>query len=217
MRYHAIAALLAIAAAGALPAPARGQLGARPADEWIKMLEAPARIAGLRIDEVISKLGLKDGDVVADLGAGAGVFSLPLARAVGPKGKVYAVEIEAGLVDHIRRKAREVDVPNVHPVLGKVADPALPSSDVDLAFMHDVLHHVENRTEYLKRTAAYLKPAGRFAFVELDPKTGAHRDDPKLQITNAQLDAWMADLGFRLSEEIRMFEDKRFAIYARGR
>ncbi len=208
------AALVALAvAAAALPAVA-GQLAARPAEEWIKMLDAPARVAGLRVDEVIAKLRLRPGDVVADLGAGAGAFSLPLARRVGPEGKVYAVEIEQGLVDYIGRKAKDQQVGNVHPILGRFVDPALPSADVDLAFMHDVLHHVEDRPGYLRHASKYLKPGGRFAFVELDAKTGAHRHDATLQITKAQLTAWMADIGFALSDEFPMFEDKWYVVYA---
>ncbi len=209
------AALVALAVwTAALPAAAR-QLGARPAEEWITMLDAPARVAGLRVDEVIAKLRLKPGDVVADLGAGAGAFSLPLARGVGPEGKVYAVEIEQGLVDYIGRKAKDQRIGNVHPILGRFGDPALPSADVDVAFMHDVLHHVEDRPGYLRHASKYLKPGGRFAFVELDAKTGAHRNDAKLQITKEQLNAWMADIGFALAEEFPMFEDKWYVVYAR--
>lgn len=209
------AALVALAvSAAAVPTAAR-QLAARPAEEWIRMLDAPARVAGLRVDEVIAKLRLKPGDVVADLGAGAGAFSLPLARAVAPQGKVYAVEIDRGLVDYIARKAKDQQVANVHPILGRFVDPALPSADVDLAFMHDVLHHVEDRPAYLRHASKYLKAGGRFAFVELDAKTGAHRHDATLQITKEQLTAWMADLGFAVSEEFPMFQDKWYVVYAR--
>jgi ubiquinone/menaquinone biosynthesis C-methylase UbiE len=209
------AVALALGLSGALLQGDGRQLAARPADEWIRMLEAPARVANLRVDEIIAKLGLKPGDVVADLGAGAGAFALPLARAVGPEGKVYAVEIEQGLVDHIARKAREQQAANVQAVLGKFADPALPASDVDLVFMHDVLHHVEDRQAYLKNAARYVKTGGRFAFVELDAKTGAHRDDPKLQLTREQLAAWMADVGFAPLDEFQMFKDKWFVVFAR--
>jgi ubiquinone/menaquinone biosynthesis C-methylase UbiE len=211
------AALVALAVSAAvIPAAAR-QLAARPAEEWIKMLDAPARVAGLRVGEVVEKLRLEPGDVVADLGAGAGAFSLPLARAVAPGGKVYAVEIDEGLVDYIARKAKDHQVANVHALLGRFADPALPASDVDVAFMHDVLHHIENRPAFLRNASKYLKADGRFAFVELDAKTGAHKDDPKLQVTKEQLAAWMADIGFHLSEEFQIFNDKWYVVYARKR
>ena len=81
-----------------------GQLASRPADEWVKTLESPTRIASLKIDETIAKLQLKPGDVVADIGAGSGVFDAPLAAAVtsgATRGKVYAVDIDQGLLDEM--------------------------------------------------------------------------------------------------------------------
>ena len=61
-----------------LPAPATGQLASRPAEAWSKMLDQPERLAGLRVEEVLARLQLKPGQVVADLGAGTGVFSVPM-------------------------------------------------------------------------------------------------------------------------------------------
>jgi ubiquinone/menaquinone biosynthesis C-methylase UbiE len=210
----AVAAACALALALSTPTVA-GQLGARSTEEWIKTLENPSRIAGLKIDQIISSLKLKPGDTVADLGAGAGAFSIPLARAVGPSGKVYAVEIDQGLVDYLRRKAADQKAGIVQPILGKFTDPALPARDVDLAFMHDVLHHVQDREAYLKSAAAYIKPGGRFAFVEFYAVLGPHRADPTLQVTNVQLRQWMAGLGFEQTDELRLFEDRWFVIYTR--
>jgi ubiquinone/menaquinone biosynthesis C-methylase UbiE len=192
-----------------------GQLGSRPAEEWIKTLEAPTRVAGLKIDQVVASLGLEPGQVVADLGAGTGLFSVPLAKAVGPSGKVYAVEIDQGLLDYITRKAKEQAAPNVLPVLGKAADPALPAADVDLAFLHDVLHHIGDRPAYLKQVARYLKPSGRIAVVDLNPATGPHRDDAKLQVTKEGVRSWLSDIGFAPAQEFALFEDKWFVVYAR--
>jgi SAM-dependent methyltransferase len=192
-----------------------GQLASRPTPEWIARLERPERIKELKIDEILSKLQLRPGTVVADLGAGPGVFSLPLAKAVSPGGKVYAVEIDQQFLDHINGKLRDQNVKNVVPVLGKFTDPNLPAKDVDVAFFHDVLHHVEDRATYLKNLAPYVKPSGRVAVVELDPETGSHRDDPKLRLTKEQVAAWMADAGFKPVEEFDLFKDKWFVIYAR--
>lgn len=198
-----------------LAQPAAEQLASRPAEEWIKTLEAPARIAGLKVDEVIAKLQLKPGSVVADLGAGSGIFTVPLARAVGSAGKVYAVEIDKGFFEYIERKAIEQNVANVRTVLGQFADPALPAADVDLAFLHDVLHHVEDKAGYLKQVVRYLTPAGRIAVVEFDGPKGPHRDDPKMQVAQKDLTAWLADVGFVPSEDISLFEDKWYVIYRR--
>jgi ubiquinone/menaquinone biosynthesis C-methylase UbiE len=208
-----LAALLLVTSLS--PVIAEPQLASRPAPEWIQRLERPERIAELRIDEILAKLQLKPGTVVADLGAGPGVFTLPIAKAVSPGGKVYAVEIQQEFLDHIARKTKEQNVTNAVPVLGKYTDPNLPAKDVDVAFFHDVLHHVENRAEYLKNLAPYVKPSGRIAVVELDPVKGSHRDDPKLRLTKEQVAAWMADAGFKPVEEFNMFDDKWFVVYAR--
>jgi ubiquinone/menaquinone biosynthesis C-methylase UbiE len=191
------------------------QLGSRSAEDWIALLEAPARVAALKVDEIIGRLDLAPGQVVADLGAGTGVFTLPLAEAVGPKGRVYAVDIDPALVDYIRQKAEKRKVANVVPVLGKPGDPALPAADVDLAFMHDVLHHIEDRVGYLKQTVRYMKPGARMAFVEMDPVKGAHRNDAKLQLTPQQLDRWMSDLGFTQTGTYPVGDDKWYVLYTR--
>jgi ubiquinone/menaquinone biosynthesis C-methylase UbiE len=190
------------------------QLASRPAAEWTKTLESPERVAGLRTDEVIGRLNLKPGDVVADLGAGTGLFSLPLARAV-PSGRVYAVELDEGFLTQIRAKAKAGNVPNIVPVLGKFTDPALPARDVDVAFFHDVLHHVENRAAYLKSVAGYLKPAGRIAVIEFNPGDSPHKAEPQLVVSKEQAAGWMADAGLVPAEDIQLFPDKYFVVYRR--
>lgn len=172
------------------------QLGGRPADTWITMMERPERIAGLKVDEILERLDLKPGQAVADVGAGPGIFSFALAKAVGPTGKVYAEEVDPAFIDRINQKLQEQQVTNVQPVLGAFTDPKLPAA-VDLAFFHDVLHHVEDRAGFLKTLAPSVKPDGRIAIIEYDGLNGPHKAVPALQITKEQLDAWMADIGFK--------------------
>ena len=207
----AIVALISVSGA-TLPA----QLASRPAPDWITRLERPDRIAGLKIDYIIEKLALRPGQVVADLGAGPGVISLPMAKAVGPNGKVYAVDIDQAFIDHINMRAKEQRVPNLTAVLGQFSDPGLPARDVDVALFHDVLHHIKDRAAYLKNTAKYVKPSGKIAIVELDPKTGSHRNEPELTVTKDQAKAWLADAGFQPVQEFDgLTENKWFVVYAR--
>lgn len=191
------------------------QLGTRPADAWIATLENPNRVAALKVDEVVSRLRLRPGSTVADIGAGAGAFEGALSAAVTPTGTVYAVDIEQGLLDHIAARAKTLGLSNVRVVLGKFTDPALPSRNVDAALIYDVLHHIKDRDTYLKNLAGYLAPGGRIAVVDFVAGKGGHVKDAEQQITRQQTDAWMAAAGLKPVEEIALFDDKWFAIYAK--
>lgn len=192
------------------------QLGGRPTTAWIAMMERPERIAGLKVDEIVSRLDLTSGQVVADIGAGPGIFSVALAKAVGPTGKVYAEEVDQAFIDRINQTVQEQQITNVQPVLGAFTDPKLPTA-VDLAFFHDVLHHIEDRTGFLKTLAPRIKPNGRIAVIEYDALNGPHKAAPALQITKEQLDAWMDEIGFKPTRRVEdLFTDPRwFVIYSR--
>jgi ubiquinone/menaquinone biosynthesis C-methylase UbiE len=198
-------------------AGAAAQLGSRPADEWIATLDGPQRVASLRIDEVVAAVNVRPGQTVADIGAGSGLFSVPLGRAAGQKGRVYAVEIDAGFFSQIRRRAAEAGVDNVETVLGKFTDPALPVKTIDVAFFHDVLHHIAERPAYLKAVARYLAPDGRIVVVDYQAGMGPHPGHPELEVSRAQLEAWMSAAGLTEVQAIEMFPDKYFLTFARRR
>ena len=181
----------------------RAQLAPRKAEEWEKTLESPNRAATQKVAEVLSDLSLKPGMIVADIGAGSGFFSRPLAKAVSPGGKVYAVDIQQGLLDYIDKRDKEENIRNIQTVLGEFDDPKLPARDIDLAFINDVLHHIEHRAVYLKALGTYIKPAGRIAIIEMnkdDPNTG-HKNQPELLVGRDEILHWMSEAGFKLIEE----------------
>jgi ubiquinone/menaquinone biosynthesis C-methylase UbiE len=198
-----------------IPSVANGQLASRPAEEWRKTLDQPTRVDGLKIDEIIARLALKPGLIVADLGAGTGLFSVPMAKAVAAGGRVYAVEIDKGFLPIIETKAKESSLSNVRTVLGEFTDPKLPAQDVDVAFMHDVLHHVENRAGYIKAAARYIKQNGRFAVIDYRPEQSPHRDQPDLIVSEEQVTAWMKAAGFNRVEKVELFPDKYFVVFSR--
>ena len=207
--------LVALVALAASSTPSFAQLGSRPAEDWITRLERPERVAALKTAEVIEKLGLKKGDVVADLGAGAGVFAWPLARAIAP-GTLFAVEVDKAFIAHLEKRAKEQQITNVRPVLGQYDDPLLPEK-VDLAFFHDVLHHIEHREAYLKKVASYLKPDGRIAVIELDADKpdASHGKEPQLQVRRPEVQTWMAAAGLQKIGEYDLFQDKWFVVYGK--
>lgn len=198
-----------------LPLSAGPQLSSRPAGEWVKVLETPERLAGLRVDDVVARIGLRPGDVVADLGAGTGPFVPAFAKAVGPKGKVYAVDVDRGFFPYIEQKAKEAGANNVQTVLGEFADPKLPSADLDVAFFHDVVHHIENREGYLKALVKYLKPSARIVVIDYNAAQSPHAKEPALQVTREQAAAWLSRLGFKPIQDVPLFEDKWFVVFGR--
>src|ERR1700687_3751096 len=127
-------------------------------------MDKPDRV--LKIDEVIAKLELKPGDIVADIGSGSGAFSIPMAKAIAPNGILYAVDIDQVMLDHVAARAREAGVTNLRTVLGDYDDPKLPVKNVDIAFFPRVLHMIEHRQAYLNATAKYLKPDGRVVVID---------------------------------------------------
>lgn len=207
--------LLAVCALVALPlaaSPALAQLGGRPAAEWIPTLDNPARLSSMKIPEVIAALKIQPGDIVADVGAGSGALTGPLAKATGPGGVLYAADIEEGLLAHIRQRMEADGVTNVRTVRGGFTDPMLPVP-VDLAFMNDVLHHVSDRATYVKSLAGYLKSGGRLAIIEFTPEGSPHKGQPDLIVTEAQTDAWARDAGLLPTERIPLYDDRYFVVY----
>jgi precorrin-6B methylase 2 len=195
--------------------------------EWIRRLDRPDRIPGLKIADVVACLKLKPGDVVADIGAGTGAYTIPFARAVAPSGKALAVDIWPDLLEYISAKAGAERVVNLQTVLAKRDDPNLQKKQVDVAFFHDVFHNMNDRQAYLRVLKPYLKPGGRIAIIEqeFNDPIAKKWDKPEDRITREQVKGWMTNAGFRLSAEFDIFEgannpkgaempDRWFVVYA---
>ncbi len=135
-----------------------GHLGAN----W---LERPEREREERTDLLIDSLPLEPDDVVADIGAGTGYFSFPIARRV-PDGKVLAVDIQQEMLDIIESRRASGAEKNVETVLGAVDDPRLPEAAVDLVLIVDAYHEFSHPREMGEAIARALKPGGRLVLIE---------------------------------------------------
>jgi len=150
-------------------------------------LERPERESEERPDLLLEALALKSGDCVADIGAGSGYYTRKLAKLVGEKGVIYAVDIQPEMLELLTNKMAELKIRNVKPILGTVTDPKLPSASVDLVLMVDVYHEFDYPFEMVKAMTTALKPGGRLVFVEFrgeDPKVPIKRVH---KMTEAQL------------------------------
>jgi len=128
--------------------------------------DSPDRNAWQKPEAVMRMLGLQQGDTVADIGAGTGYFTRILSGLAGPQGRVYAVDVEQAMLDHLRGRD-DIQFPdNIVPVLAAPDDPKLPDGELDLIFTANTWHHIDNRPAYLERLRRALKPYGRLVIID---------------------------------------------------
>jgi ubiquinone/menaquinone biosynthesis C-methylase UbiE len=135
-------------------------------DAYIRRMEEPERAEWQRPDEVLRAVGVEPGSTVADIGAGPGYFTLRLARAVGPGGQVYAVDVVPEMVAALRERIDRAGLGNVTPVLARGGDPLLPAASCDLVLVVDTFHHFPDGPAYLRLLARKLRPGGRVVNID---------------------------------------------------
>jgi ubiquinone/menaquinone biosynthesis C-methylase UbiE len=164
--------------------------------------------------KVIAALKLQPGAVVADLGSGGGYFTFRLGEAVGPTGKVYAVDIDPGMVELIAKTAKEKALAHIQPVLAKPDDPLLPKAGVDLIFTSNTYHHIDNRVIYFANLRQYLRAGGRVAILDFDRRAwleGLLRHYTPSEFIQRE----MEQAGYRLLEEFDFLDRQSFLLFAR--
>ena len=139
-------------------------------------LERPERENEEAPSKAIDALDLKPGMVVADIGAGSGYYASRMAKRVGPSGRVYATDIQPGMIALLERRITAEGLTNVTTVLGGMDDPKLPAKSIDLAIMVDVYHELQEPQVFLQRLKDVFKPGGRLVLVEF------RKEDPKVPI-----------------------------------
>jgi ubiquinone/menaquinone biosynthesis C-methylase UbiE len=153
---------------------------------------------GLRLLKVVK------GSSVGDVGAGSGYMSLRLARLVGAEGKVYAVDVQPGMLELLQQNAAKAKVANIVPVLGAIDDPKLPAATLDLIIMVDVYHEFSQPQKMLQRMREALKPGGRLALFEYRAEDPEVPILPLHKMTKAQVKTEVEAEGFK---QTRVFDD----------
>jgi len=171
-------------------APMMGVMGA----PW---LDRPERMSEERPDLAVKLLALKPGMAVADIGAGTGYYTELLSKEVGANGKVYATEVQIGMLRYLEIRKKQKQLDNVEVVRGGMETTGLPSSSVDLAVMVDVYHEFQKPMEMMADLMRALKPGGQVALIEY------RKEDPRVPIledhkmTEKQIRKELAAAGFR--------------------
>jgi len=163
---------------------------------------------------VIESLQIRPGAMVADLGAGGGYFTFRLAKAVGPAGKIYAVDVDREMIDLIAEQAKKESANQVETIVAKPDDPLLPATGVDLIFTVNTYHHFDNRVTYFANQRKYLRPGGRIAVIDFDRR--AWLEGLLCHYTPSEfIKREMEQAGYVLQQEFDFLDRQSFLIFAR--
>ena len=179
--------------------------------ENLGLLESPDRDTWQKPDQIMDALGIADGSTVADIGAGAGWFTIILARRVGPNGTVYAEDVQRQMLEAIRRRVSREGLLNVQGLLGTSTDPRLPERALDAILVVDMYSEVDvdDRVTFLRNLARALKPNGRIGIVNYKPGQGGPGPSPTegVRVESAAVEADAQAAGLRvLSRENLPFQ-----------
>jgi len=152
--------------------------------------EDPARL--------LARLDLKPGMLVCDMGCGNGFYSLKIAQAIGPDGRVLAVDIQPEMLQLLSRRSVEAKIENIDMILGTTTDPKLPDDKVDLVLMVDVYHEFSDPKAMLKKIRKSLKSTGRIALVEFREEDASVPIRPEHKMSKKQILKEYEANGFQL-------------------
>jgi ubiquinone/menaquinone biosynthesis C-methylase UbiE len=180
-------------------------------------LERADRETEQRPAEIFRAMGLRDGDVVADLGCGTGWFARRMAPLVLPRGRVYAVDIQPEMLDLLRGYLKAEGVDGVIPVLGTETDPGLPPGSLDWLLMVDVFHEFQQPKPMLEAIRRSLKPGGKVALVEyrLEGESASHIR-PEHRMSQKQVLAEWRPAGFRLLKKLDFLPTQHVFLFEVG-
>ena len=197
---HRIAFLVAVTTLATLAAGFRAAQARHPVSgrviagvmgfEGAAWLERSEREAEEAPTKAVAALRLRPGQVVADIGAGSGYYTMLLAAAVGPTGRVYATDIEPKMLALIRNKVEARRISNVEPVLGSATESRLPDAVLDLALMVDVYHELSHPQVFLQSLRRTLKPDGRLVLIEFRKESPdvPIREEHKMSVRDARIE-----------------------------
>ena len=179
-------------------------------------LERPEREAEEAPSKAVAALELRPGQIVADVGAGSGYYTMLLSEAVGPRGRVYATDIQPEMLALIKKKIEKGPVSNVELILGTPTESRLPDAGIDLALMVDVYHELAQPQAFLKSLKRALKPDGRLVLIEFRKESPwvPIREEHKMTIHEARLEL-EAD-GYRFERVIDVLPWQHILVFRPG-
>lgn len=180
--------------------------------KYIKTFEGESREVYTGRSEIVKRVGLKPGMVVADVGAGTGLFTRLFAPEVGDRGKVFAVDIAPKFLDHIAKTCKEAGIKNVETVRCSADDVNLKESSVDLVFICDTYHHFEFPQKTLASIRKALKPGGQVVIIDFIREKGKSTDFVMNHVRAGQevFSKEIEDAGFKPVGEEKFLKENYF-------
>lgn len=183
---------------------------------YLAKLEGPDRAAWQKPDEVVAALGLRPGAIACDLGTGPGYFALRLGKAVGPAGRVYAIDVEPRMLALLRERAAGAGLENVRPILAVEGEPALPPEACDAILVVNTFHHFHDGPAALRALAGRLAPGGRLVNVDFHAGDLPVGPPPDHKVSREDFLGAAAEAGLEVVEE-RAFLPYQYFIALRPR
>ena len=159
-------------------------------------LDNPLRREMLPPYKILNQLGLKEGDIFADIGCGVGYFSIPAAEIIGKKGTVYAMDIELGMIEEVERRAIEHKLSNIRNIVTDEYDLKIDNKSATFAFICTVLHEVEDQKQFLSEVKGILKAEGNIAIVEWIKKESDWGPPINHRVDMAEVEKLVKECGF---------------------
>jgi ubiquinone/menaquinone biosynthesis C-methylase UbiE len=185
--------------------------------EWIRTFEVESREIYAKRREILAACQLKPGMIVADIGAGTGLFTRLFAPHVGPEGRVYALDITPAFIVHIRKTCKEQGIKNVVGVVCKPDALELPPNSIDLAFICDTYHHFEFPFKTLASLHRALRPGGQVILVDFKRIPGVSSAWVLGHVRAGQdvVTREIESAGFRLVEEKKLLTENYVLRFAK--
>jgi ubiquinone/menaquinone biosynthesis C-methylase UbiE len=179
------------------------------------LLEAPDRVIWQRPDQIMDALAIAEGSIVADVGAGAGWFTVRLARRVGPNGIVYAEDVQPEAVTAISRRVTAEGLTNVRTIRGQGSDPRLPASRLHAVLIVDAYHEneIDDRVALLRNLARSLRPDGRIGVVDFKLDGGGPGPPSEERVKPESVVSDAARAGLRLHSAETFLQYQYFLIF----
>ncbi|HTD25675.1 MAG TPA: methyltransferase domain-containing protein [Candidatus Elarobacter sp.] len=165
-------------------------------DAYFAELESPDRARWQQPERVVETLRLRPGMTVADLGAGTGYFARRFAAAVGPAGKVLALDTEPEMLEELRRRAP--DATNIETRRVEPEDPGLGPASVDRIFICNTGHHLHERVRYYAKLRRALRRGGRLVLVDFYKRALPVGPPAQEKVSRAETQREAEAAGFRL-------------------